>query len=40
MKQHASENDFSAPATTEKGYSAVASNKGDIRLLERLALEP
>jgi hypothetical protein len=40
MKQHALESDFSAPATTEQDYSAVASNKGDARLLERLALEP
>ncbi|KAJ6441033.1 high-affinity Zn(2+) transporter zrt1 [Purpureocillium lavendulum] len=27
-------NDFSALATTEKGYIAVASNKGDIRLFD------
>ncbi len=36
LKQYASKNDFSALATTEKGYIAVASNKGDIRLFDRL----
>ncbi|ETN41313.1 uncharacterized protein HMPREF1541_03248 [Cyphellophora europaea CBS 101466] len=38
MKQYASKNDFSAQATTEKGYIAVASNKGDIRLFDRLGV--
>jgi hypothetical protein len=38
MKQYASKNDFSAQATTEKGYLAVASNKGDIRLFDRLGV--
>ncbi|PQE24600.1 hypothetical protein CJF31_00011262 [Rutstroemia sp. NJR-2017a BVV2] len=31
-------NDFSAAATTEKGYIAVASNKGDIRMFDRLGI--
>ncbi|KAK2595545.1 Vacuolar import and degradation protein 27 [Conoideocrella luteorostrata] len=38
MKQYASKNDFSALATTEKGFIAVASNKGDIRLFDRLGI--
>ena len=38
MKQYTSKNDFSAMATTEKGYIAVASNKGDIRLFDRLGI--
>lgn len=38
LKQYASKNDFSAAATTEKGYIAVASNKGDIRLFDRLGI--
>lgn len=38
MKQYTSKNDFSAIATTEKGYIAVASNKGDIRLFDRLGI--
>ncbi|KAH7322801.1 Vid27 family protein [Stachybotrys elegans] len=38
MKQYASKNDFSSMATTEKGYIAVASNKGDIRLFDRLGI--
>ena len=38
MKQYVSKNDFSAQATTEKGYIAVASNKGDIRLFDRLGV--
>lgn len=37
-KQYASKNDFSAAATTEKGYIAVASNKGDIRMFDRLGI--
>ncbi|KKF92471.1 Vacuolar import and degradation protein 27 [Ceratocystis platani] len=38
LKQYASKNDFSALASTEKGYVAVASNKGDIRLFDRLGI--
>ncbi|KAF8539447.1 VID27 cytoplasmic protein-domain-containing protein [Trichophaea hybrida] len=38
LKQYASKNDFSATATTENGYIAVASNKGDIRLFDRLGI--
>lgn len=38
LKQYTSKNDFSAVATTEKGYIAVASNKGDIRLFDRLGI--
>ena len=38
LKQYASKNDFSAASTTEKGYIAVASNKGDIRLFDRLGV--
>ncbi len=38
LKQYVSKNDFSALATTEKGYVAVASNKGDIRLFDRLGI--
>lgn len=38
LKQYASKNDFSAAATTAKGYIAVASNKGDIRLFDRLGI--
>ena len=38
MKQYASKNDFSSLATTDKGYIAVASNKGDIRLFDRLGI--
>ena len=38
LKQYASKNDFSALATTEKGYIAVASNKGDVRLFDRLGI--
>ncbi|KAG5518664.1 hypothetical protein PMAC_002633 [Pneumocystis sp. 'macacae'] len=37
-KQYTTKNDFSVVATTEKGYIAVASNKGDIRLFDRVAL--
>lgn len=36
FKQYASKNDFSAAATTESGRLAVASNKGDIRLFDKL----
>ncbi|RAK78692.1 uncharacterized protein BO72DRAFT_401522 [Aspergillus fijiensis CBS 313.89] len=38
LKQYASKNDFSSVATTEKGYIAVASNKGDIRMFDRLGI--
>lgn len=38
LKQYASKNDFSAATTTEKGYIAVASNKGDVRLFDRLGV--
>ena len=38
LKQYASKNDFSAAATTEQGYIAVASNKGDIRMFDRLGI--
>ena len=38
LKQYASKNDFSALATTDKGYVAVASNKGDIRLFNKLGM--
>jgi hypothetical protein len=36
FKQYVSKNDFSVVATTEKGYVAVASNKGDIRLFDKI----
>lgn len=38
LKQYVSKNDFSAAATTDKGYIAVASNKGDIRMFDRLGI--
>lgn len=38
LKQYASKNDFSAAATTKQGYIAVASNKGDIRMFDRLGI--
>ncbi|KAL1859358.1 Vacuolar import and degradation protein 27 [Paecilomyces lecythidis] len=38
LKQYVSKNEFSATATTEKGYIAVASNKGDIRMFDRLGI--
>ncbi|RYP70282.1 hypothetical protein DL769_005027 [Monosporascus sp. CRB-8-3] len=38
LKQYASKNDFSSVSTTEKGYIAVASNKGDVRLFDRLGI--
>lgn len=38
LKQYASKNAFSNAATTEKGYIAVASDKGDIRLFDRLGI--
>jgi hypothetical protein len=38
LKQYLSKNDFSAAATDEKGHIAVASNKGDVRLFDRLGV--
>ena len=38
LKQYTSKNAFSAAATTEKGYIAVASEKGDIRMFDRLGV--
>lgn len=38
LKQYTSKNDFSVAATTEKGHIAVASNKGDVRLFDRLGI--
>ena len=38
MKQYASKMGFSAMTTTEKGHIAVASDKGDIRLFDRLGV--
>ena len=38
LKQYVSKNEFSAAATTERGYIAVASNKGDIRMFDRLGI--
>ncbi|KAI4127615.1 MAG: hypothetical protein LQ338_003110 [Usnochroma carphineum] len=38
LKQYTSKNAFSTAATTEKGYIAVASEKGDIRMFDRLGL--
>ncbi|KAF1848455.1 vacuolar import and degradation protein-like protein [Cucurbitaria berberidis CBS 394.84] len=38
LKQYATKNAFSAAATTEKGHIAVASEKGDIRLFDRLGI--
>jgi len=38
LKQYVSKNDFSALATTKQGYIAVASNKGDVRLFDRLGI--
>jgi len=38
LKQYVSKNDFSATATTANGYIAVASNKGDVRLFDRLGI--
>lgn len=36
FKQYATKNDFSVASTTESGRLAVASNKGDIRLFDKL----
>ena len=38
LKQYMSKNDFSAAATTEKGHIAVASDKGDVRLFDRIGV--
>lgn len=38
LKQYTSKNAFSAAATTEKGYIAVASDKGDIRMFDKLGM--
>lgn len=38
LKQYTSKNAFSVAATTEKGYIAVASDKGDIRMFDRLGV--
>ncbi|KAL8915469.1 MAG: hypothetical protein Q9171_000033 [Xanthocarpia ochracea] len=38
LKQYTSKNAFSSAATTEKGYIAVASDKGDIRMFDKLGL--
>lgn len=38
LKQYTSKNAFSAAATTEKGYIAVASDKGDIRMFDKLGI--
>ena len=38
LKQYMSKNEFSAAATTEKGHIAVASDKGDVRLFDRLGV--
>jgi hypothetical protein len=38
MKQYAGKMGFSAMTTTEKGHIAVASDKGDIRLFDRLGV--
>ena len=37
-QQYASKNQFSALATTEAGYIAVASEKGDVRLFDRVGI--
>ncbi|KAF2743921.1 vacuolar import and degradation protein [Sporormia fimetaria CBS 119925] len=38
LKQYVTKNAFSAAATTQKGHIAVASEKGDIRLFDRLGI--
>ncbi|PNS21709.1 hypothetical protein CAC42_1563 [Sphaceloma murrayae] len=38
LKQYTTKNGFTAAATTEKGYIAVASSKGDIRMFDRLGI--
>ena len=39
LKQYASKSAFSNAATTEQGYIAVASEKGDIRMFDRLGIK-
>ncbi|OJD15385.1 hypothetical protein AJ78_04355 [Emergomyces pasteurianus Ep9510] len=38
LKEYVKNNDFSAAATTEQGYIAVASNKGDIRMFDKFGI--
>ena len=38
LKQYASKNAFANAATTEKGYIALASEKGEIRMFDRLGI--
>ncbi|KAL8971155.1 MAG: hypothetical protein Q9183_001189 [Haloplaca sp. 2 TL-2023] len=38
LKQYTTKNAFTSAATTDKGYIAVASEKGDIRMFDRLGL--
>jgi hypothetical protein len=38
LKQYASKINFSAAATTEKGYIAVGDGKGNIRMFDRLGI--
>ncbi|GAB7341109.1 hypothetical protein MBLNU457_7419t3 [Dothideomycetes sp. NU457] len=38
LKQYATKNGFTAAATTDKGYIAVASSKGDVRMFDRLGI--
>lgn len=38
LKQYASKNKFSAAATTDAGHIAVASDKGDVRMFDRLGV--
>src|ERR1700710_1392874 len=38
MKQYASKTGFTSATTTEKGYIAIGSEKGDIRLYDRLGV--
>lgn len=38
LKQYVTKNAFSAAATTAKGHIAVASERGDIRLFDRLGI--
>ena len=38
LKKYSSTNAFSTTATTEKGYITVASEKGDIRMFDKLGL--
>jgi hypothetical protein len=37
-KEYVTKNDFSSFGTTENGYIAVASNKGDVRLYDKLGI--